>query len=558
MIHACNVNTAFDVPILPSSRQIRLKTVTGSLIQHLGCKKIGMWLGNDDEYVECDITFEVTDVTSPVLSLGLILSRGAQLVMSGSSGHLIYMGKKASLINKDGVLYMRATRSSVQRTSDAALKASSTWLKAGVVAPVRARPSSSSSAAAPLPPEPYSLAEYDDEDAAFREALQYVPEEDDENLEVAEPAAVAAGEEVTDLAVREQAHEGGVLVPASLGAPKVPTKEEWDAHVLTQHASYRPWCEHCVQTRGREGSHARLNDGVELQSGVIACDYCHFSDDPASEKHDEEVKDKMATALVAHDTDTGCVFACQVTKKSSADTCALSALKNWIVSLGVTQCCLQSDGDAGIQTLMRATARQLVQAGINATTRKTVARDPQSNGAAESVVGTTKRMVRTLVSVVNTNYETRVSPRHWIFPWLIRHAAWSMSRFTPKGTGPNRNSAYYAVHGQNYRGSMIPFAETVHCKVVKRKGSGHKHSSEWRKGVFVGKQEGSDAWLIATNSGVETVRTIRRMPEDAAYDRSVYLAAGGVPWDSYRAASARTSAWHFATTDSCERRGGRC
>jgi hypothetical protein len=195
--------------------------------------------------------------------------------------------------------------------------------------------------------------------------------------------------------------------------------------------------------------------------------------------------------------------------------------------LGVAQTVLQSDGDPGIMSLMKKVANLLNASGVKASCRKTPARDPQSNGAAESAVCSIKKMVATLVSVINVNYEMRLSPRHWLFAWLVRHAAWSISRFTPKG--PSKHSAYFAVHGHNYSGMLIPYGECVNAKIVRRKKSGSKHMTLWKKGVFVGKEEHSDAWLVATDEGVEACRTVRRLTEDSQYDRSVLLACGGVP-----------------------------
>jgi hypothetical protein len=144
MIHACNVQTL-------------LKTVTGTTIQHFGKKTVNMWLGSD-KMVESEITFEVTNVKQPVLSLGLILSRGAQLVMNGSSGYLAHKGRQADVIDADGVLYMRARRLDVSGGGAATLRTSSPCcLSEAVVASLRVE-SASSSNNDPVPPEHPSVA----------------------------------------------------------------------------------------------------------------------------------------------------------------------------------------------------------------------------------------------------------------------------------------------------------------------------------------------------------------------------------------------------------------
>ena len=90
MVHACGLDVASDLPIIPS-RQTTLQSVDGSGISHYGKKQIFVTLGKEDK-VDANISFDVANVAYPVLSLGKILESGTQLIMNGTTGFLIKSG----------------------------------------------------------------------------------------------------------------------------------------------------------------------------------------------------------------------------------------------------------------------------------------------------------------------------------------------------------------------------------------------------------------------------------------------------------------------------------
>ena len=51
-----------------------------------------------------------------------------------------------------------------------------------------------------------------------------------------------------------------------------------------------------------------------------------------------------------------------------------------------------------------------------------------------------------------------ISHAHPIFPWIVRHSSWLMTRFLVKATGM---TAYAAVYGEEYRKEIVPFGETI-------------------------------------------------------------------------------------------------
>ena len=239
----------------------------------------------------------------------------------------------------------------------------------------------------------------------------------------------------------------------------------------------------------------------------------------------ETTNNKVHAILVGCDSDSVMMFAAQVTKKGNKDRYLVTAVKNFVQNLGLTRAVLQTDGESSLVSVISEVRSSV---GFPCSTRKSTPYDPQSNGAAEGSVNILKGMIRTLTSVVNVNYQVRVGPRDWIFAWIVRHSAWLVSRFSPKG--PQKRSAYQIVYGTPYRGEIVMMGETLMVKVIEVTKSKGKPLSLWYKGIFVGKEESTDNWLVATSKGIVASRTVRRIAGEGAWCKETFLSSGGLPW----------------------------
>ena len=144
-------------------------------------------------------------------------------------------------------------------------------------------------------------------------------------------------------------------------------------------------------------------------------------------------------------------------------------------------------------------------------------------------MGQLKRMVRTWLAVVNERYGVVIGPRHWLFSWIVRHAAWVANRFVGKGT--LKTTAYETIRGRKYGGPVVAFGECVMARLVSaRKFQKSKNDVVWTKSVLVGKEEISYNWLVATRAGVTTCRTLRRLPDTESHLKELLLQVGGQPW----------------------------
>ena len=133
-----------------------------------------------------------------------------------------------------------------------------------------------------------------------------------------------------------------------------------------------------------------------------------------------------------------------------------------------------------------------------------------SNGAAERAILEVARQVRTLVHALETRYPGyRLKTKGHVFPWLVRHASWLITRFLVKDDG---RTPYERLRGRDYKGEIVDYAEVVHYKLeAERVG---KLDPQASVGVWLGKSLSSDEHLIGTSQGIRRCRSIWRRPEN--------------------------------------------
>ncbi len=98
-------------------------------------------------------------------------------------------------------------------------------------------------------------------------------------------------------------------------------------------------------------------------------------------------------------------------------------LGRFIRTLGTNRVVLQSDGEPSILSMCRAVEARFRRALIVCTVRHSPRGSPQSNGAAEKLVGMISCIIRTLVMEVQENFDVKVLPTDVHFAWIVRHAS---------------------------------------------------------------------------------------------------------------------------------------
>ena len=85
----------------------------------------------------------------------------------------------------------------------------------------------------------------------------------------------------------------------------------------------------------------------------------------------------------------------------------------------------------------------------------------QSNGGVEKYIRDREAQVRTLRSHIQAKCGVLCGSQHTAFPRMLRHAAWLISRFPPRG---NVGTGYFRQHGVNYTGEVVGFGEVVNYR----------------------------------------------------------------------------------------------
>ena len=224
---------------------------------------------------------------------------------------------------------------------------------------------------------------------------------------------------------------------AVIEAPPQPSAKEREEHRL-HHANFEPWCEVCVQGQGKDKHHKRKEESKEH---IIYSDYLFFNKDGHIIDKETGLKQKgLVTVLTAICKDSQFPFAIVVPAKGGNEY-AIKALIAWIEEPRYSS---------------------------------------QSLADGEMVNGLIAGKVRTWMAEINENYKIKAScdHYHYIFPWVVRHAAWTLARFH---INKSRTTPYRIISGAEYTGELIPLGETVMAKFPRAVSTEMDQRHIWRQ-----------------------------------------------------------------------------
>ena len=120
-----------------------------------------------------------------------------------------------------------------------------------------------------------------------------------------------------------------------------------------------------------------------------------------------------------------------------------------------------------------------------------------------------------------------VDVKSLLAPWLVRHCAWSLTRFA---NGADGQTAFKRQRGKDYVGETACFGEAICCRIPVRIQT--KMEPRWEAdGVFLGTLDLSDEVIVGTPKAVETTRSFRRTTEDRQWNPETLCVFVGVPWN---------------------------
>ena len=129
-----------------------------------------------------------------------------------------------------------------------------------------------------------------------------------------------------------------------------------------------------------------------------------------------------------------------------------------------------------------------------------------SLGRGERANLTIQGQLRAFREDVSTRYKTEVGPDHVLMGKMVRHSAWVV----------NNGERPIVLFGAKTTGEVVPFGEI--CLGRNHSDGGAKLNMRWMRGVFVGKLDRTDEFLLLTPTGAMKTRCVRRLEGDNAWN----------------------------------------
>ena len=313
---------------------------------------------------------------------------------------------------------------------------------------------------------------------------------------------------------RMQREEDGARLK-KIGDPRLPSQKEVEEHYLT-HMPYRNWCPHCVRGRGKDLDHRRAVE-EERKIREFSFDYCFPGDDTGFK----------VTILVGRERVTGMTMASVVPVKGSSGQFATIKVLEFVQECGAaeSEIVLKSDQEPAVEALMNDVVKSRGER-ITLLERSPVA-SSGSNGVVERGVQSVEGVIRTLRSALEERLGVKVKSEERIIVFMAEYAAYLINKLE---IGKDGKTAYERNKGKKGVVLAIEFGEKLLWK-TRPKNKLEKLSPRWEYGVFVGVKTVSGEIWVATKSGVQAVRSVRRIPAEDRWKPENKDWVRHVPWN---------------------------
>ncbi|CAE7228779.1 unnamed protein product [Symbiodinium sp. CCMP2592] len=252
------------------------------------------------------------------------------------------------------------------------------------------------------------------------------------------------------------------VVPKS---PDQPTADQIAQHEASGHAVHRSWCVHCQRAHKMVNPHYKVRRSeLETSLPALHMDYFFLGKD--------KQEDDVMPHLVVRCDRTQRTWATSQPQKGTR-TYNVTWLAGIIREAGSKKMCLFSNNEHALKALELKASEEVkgVEFDLRECPTSTEHGNAPANGVAEAAVREVKRMVRAILSELETRLKIEVGVDHPILAWIARHAALLMSR---SRIGEDGKSAYERTLGRPWRRLTIVFGEQVMFKPV---GTKHKRGS---------------------------------------------------------------------------------
>ena len=193
----------------------------------------------------------------------------------------------------------------------------------------------------------------------------------------------------------------------------------------------------------------------------------------------KEATSNALTVLVAVDRDSSACMAVVAKQKGGKDEPTVRLLARWIELLGHRKYHLHGDNEPAMLDLIRAVKKNTA---ADTVPRTGVPYSSQSQAQGEEVHQEIAGQFRAMKAWLEKKLGCVLTPGMAIVEWMIRHAAWTRTRFGGKGS--DGAIPFFRLNGCHYTGMVCYPGESVMARITMSKQKGRKFASRWQKSVW--------------------------------------------------------------------------
>ena len=283
---------------------------------------------------------------------------------------------------------------------------------------------------------------------------------------------------------------------------KPPDPKQQELHELT-HTPYEPWCAACLKHRARPDPHRRTGEAHNTSIPIISMDfYVTKKKDGLDPQPEGAPDDKGALWLVLTCSQTGYLGVVPIQGKGQINYMTHEVL-SFVQSLGCAEVGFYGDNEPTIRQILKTIITSRHAFGLKTRIFTTKVKDSAGNSLAENSIQRIRQLACTLVEDVAQKTGLSYPCEHPLWSWAGRYAAWCLNHYQ---VGRSL-TAYEVTQGKRYYGKVARFGEPVYGYCNSR----GKADAKWKVGLFLGKTENQDAWIIGDGVDVMLSRSIRRV-----------------------------------------------
>ena len=276
--------------------------------------------------------------------------------------------------------------------------------------------------------------------------------------------------------------------------PVTPSAVERTLPKASGHALYRRWCRWCAAARAADEPHLREQKPETDEAGLrIEFD--------SAELEREEDRTLSTSSLNAFDDGSESLTATLFSTKAFSGYLAESTLA-FVEVLGHNVVMLHSDQELVLVQLLKTVQRRRFE-------RTSVRHGPKTSHQSQSKNENVNQVINgvcwSMWLPLENLLREKLSKDSILLAWLIRHAAWSLTKFQVKN---DRRTTLLRVSEKAYM-SQLPFGERVMYEQT-AVPTGNLNQI-WSHGIWVGEAPMTDECIILTENVVQKAKSLHRV-----------------------------------------------